>query len=93
MDAGPPMMRRRFTSAIRTWSFSIGPITGADKQVLEAFYTTTLGEGTTPFTWPDENGTTESFRFQQPPAYRQLVAHHVHALKLWMVDVVLEVLP
>ena len=93
VDQGPPKMRRRFTAAVRTWSFTLGPITGAEKATLEAFYTTTLSQGVTPFDWLDETGAAASFRFVAPPRYRCTAGHHVRTLQSWEVAMVLEILP
>lgn len=87
---GPVKMRRRYTSVVRDWNFMLGPIDGGVKAALETFYTSTTSEGTVAFTWTDETGATQTFRFAEPPVYRQVVGHHVHTLKLYEVTVHLE---
>lgn len=92
VDHGPPKMRRRFTAAIRTWSFTI-LVTGTEKDALEYFYTTTLSEGVTAFDWTDESGAAESFRFARPPTFSVVTGHDNPDLRLWEVGVLLEALP
>lgn len=92
VDHGPPKMRRRFTAAYRTWDFSI-LVTGSEKAVLETFYTSTLSQGVTAFDWPDETGTTASFRFVRPPRYTLKVGHNVVGSRLWEVGLTLEQVP
>jgi FtsP/CotA-like multicopper oxidase with cupredoxin domain len=83
-------MRRRYTAVARDWSFTIGPITGTELARLDTFYTTDTAQGSTSFTWVDENGASRSFRFTAPMRYRCIVGHHVPGQRMYEVDVELE---
>jgi len=92
VDHGPPMMRQRFTAAIRLWSCTI-LVTGAEKVTLDYFFGTTLAQGSLSFDWRDENSTAAAFRFVSPPSYRVTKPHNVPALRRWEATLELEILP
>jgi len=73
MDAGPPKMRARYTAVITEHDIPVPFFTKAQWSTLEAFYKTTLANGTLPFDWTDPvTGSSVSFRFLEPPKFSLL---------------------
>ena len=68
-EGGRPQMRRRFTASVR-YQVPVA-FDGAAVQAFNAFYATTLFEGTDPFTWEDPvTDAPASFQFVEPPVFR-----------------------
>lgn len=65
MDAGPSKARRRYTVTTKEFSGSI-VVNEYDREVLENFYVTTLGDGVLRFVMRDPQTLVESeFRFME----------------------------
>lgn len=70
MDAGPPKVRSRYTAGIIEQDLPVVWFTKAQWVLLEAFYVSTLAQGTLPFEWTDPiSGATVNFRFKAPPTF------------------------
>jgi len=68
MDAGPPKLRSKYTANLVEHEMQMDFFTKAQWVLLEAFYVTTLLQGTQPFEWTDPiSGATVNFRFKAPP--------------------------
>jgi len=93
VDFGPPKMRPRYTSATRYWRGTLRQITGVEKTILETWHASTLGHGSLPFDWPDENGATAAFRFVDSLAFRVSRPHADAAKRLYDMPLGLEILP
>ena len=87
METGSPKVRRRFTSAIRTFNVRF-ILTKAQVATLETFYVTTTNYGADAFTF--ENWRTDasvSMRFVDSPSYTAI------STDIWEVSMELEQLP
>lgn len=93
VDAGPPIMRPRFTAAIESWSVKMGPVTGPELSTLLAFYGTTLSQGTLPFAWKDKFGADATFRFATPIKHENAVPNSDPAKRRWTLTFTVEQLP
>ncbi|MEM9681629.1 MAG: hypothetical protein AAF942_00050 [Pseudomonadota bacterium] len=72
MDAGPPLVRRRFTAALRIVEFPM-ILTGAERVIFDDFYKNTLGYGASRFQWVDPvDDSTVQYRFAEPPKWTTL---------------------
>lgn len=92
MDAGPPTTRNRFTAVSRSVSCPI-VLTGAQKATFDAFYRTTLANGSSSFTWEDpSDDSTVSFKFKGYPELT-LFRGGAAAKRLWSGTLELEQLP
>jgi hypothetical protein len=92
MDAGPPKMRRRFTAAVVQYQIPV-IFTGAQKQTFDAFYKTTLLEGSLPFVWDDPvTDAAVSFTFREAPTFR-LDLGGLPNNRIWTATLALERLP
>lgn len=68
MDAGPPKLRSKYTAHIVEHDLPVVYFTKAQWVLLEAFYVTTLQQGTQTFEWTDPiSGATVNYRFKAPP--------------------------
>lgn len=88
MESGPPKMRRRSTADFISTPFSF-LVTTAEKEILDAFYLTTLSK-VLPFDWTDFSVAalpTRAFRFVKAPRYKHLDGN------LWTASIELEQLP
>lgn len=87
MSAGPRKARRRFSAVTRKLNGQV-VLKGADIDVLDAFYGTTLSEGTLTFTMTDpRRGGTVTACFAKPPSYTHLKAD------VSSVDLEIDILP
>lgn len=92
MDAGPPTRRNRFTAVARPVSFPI-TLTGAQLQVFEGFFATTLANGALSFDWVDPvTSGSVSLAFTAPPEWA-LVKGGDAANRLWRAALALEIQP
>lgn len=92
MDAGPAIMRRRFTATVRDFTIPI-LLNGTQRQTLDTFYITTLLEGVLAFEWVDPvDDTTVSFRFVEPIRFTP-IAGGTPADRLWEGTMSLEIVP
>lgn len=67
VDIGPAKVRRRFTAPVDIYQCSIKLIY-SDYLILKNFFDNTLNGGVLPFEYTDPFlGTTQEFRFTQPP--------------------------
>lgn len=67
MDTGPVKVRRRFTTGIRPFRFTI-QMTAAQAATFETFYLTTLQGGSLSFDWVHpRTRVAKVFRFRKPP--------------------------
>ena len=86
-DHGPAKTRRRFTAAPRNVSFTVLG-TSTDASVLDTFFETTTLGGSDSFTMVNpRTGSTDSYRFLEPPMYAP--ASHNH----WRMSCSIEKLP
>lgn len=68
MDAGPDFTRRRFSAVPVTLSITQW-MTGAEVATLDAFFSSTLDEGASTFTWEHpRTGVASTMRFLGPPS-------------------------
>lgn len=67
-DAGIPKIRRRFTSAIKTYRGSV-IMTAEQRDLLEDFFRNTLKDGSLSFEWRHPTQGVQTFRFTpgEPP--------------------------
>lgn len=92
MDAGPALIRNRFTAITQSVDIPI-IITGTQLGIFKTFYRTTLNHGASQFTWNDPtDGSTVTFRFRSPPVWRAIKPGAV-ADRLWQASLSLEILP
>ena len=92
MDAGPALIRNRFTAITKTVNSPIG-LTGTQKATFDTFYRTTLNNGTDSFTWTNPvDDSSVSIRFKAPPKW-QAVRPGTPAQRLWRSVLTLEILP
>jgi hypothetical protein len=87
MDAGPPKVRRRGTSAPRAISLR-QLLTTSEVATLETFYYTTTAGGSLSFMWEHpRTGSSVFMRFTSPPATSYAAPGR------WLASYALEVLP
>ena len=87
-EAGPPRLRRRFTSNWREIQAAIF-CTEAQRLIFENFHHTTLADGVLPFTWVNPlTQAPKTFRFRLPePTYRPLGGGNVIIqMNLWQLN-------
>lgn len=92
MDAGPALVRKRFTSFTQSIAAPI-ILTGAQLATFNTFYRTTLNQGTNSFTWKNPaDDSTVSMRFKKPPVWQSIRSGSPDE-RLWRSTLELEVLP
>ena len=101
-DAGPSIVRRRYSSTTTTFSGALILRENAQKHALDTFFHATLLEGVKSFHFPDPNtgfatGSATSaddplFRFLSPPTYTHL-AGDGSKTRAYRVELALEMLP
>jgi len=92
-DTGPPLMRRRYTSAIRMVEAPL-ILTGAQLAIFDAFYETDLLHGTQRFQWLDfRTDELVQYRFVEPPKWTTLHGDQSPANRRWQATLKLEILP
>jgi len=92
MDAGPALVRNRFTAFTQTINTPI-VLTGAQLATFNTFYRTTLNHGTDPFTWTNPvDDSSVSIRFKSPPKW-QSIRSGLTSVRLWRAVLSLEILP
>lgn len=92
MDAGPPTVRRRYTSYSRSVKVPI-VLTGTQRQTFDTFYWTTLKHGSLSFDWEDPvTDSTVTFRFKKPVSW-SLARGGTAATRIWSGTLDLEILP
>lgn len=89
VDRGPAKVRRVTTAAVRLWSLSLQPLTAAEVNTLDTFFTTTTAGGALPFdmTHPRLGSRTVRFKPNSPPKPDPLGGLY------WRVSLSLEILP
>jgi len=93
MDAGPALVRNRFTAVPRVISTSI-VLTGTQRQTFDTFYRTTLSNGTLSFTWTEPVAdAAATFRFKSNPEWQCIVSSSTPANRIWKATLSLEILP
>jgi len=94
MDAGPVKTRRRFTATSRYLTGTIYLTDQTQRAALDAFFETTLGGGSLPFTKADpRDGTQQSLRFMRPPEYEHRFGDGGSGTDQYRVSLSLEILP
>lgn len=92
MDAGPAIVRRRFTAVYREVVTRI-VLNGTQRQTFDTFFITTLKEGSLPFDWTDPvDDTTVSFRFKEEPEWT-MRRGGTTANRIWEATLSFEILP
>lgn len=92
MDAGPALVRNRFTAVPQPVSIPI-VLNGTQLATFLTFYRTTLNYGTNSFTWiHPQDGSSVSYRFKTPPKW-QSIRSGATADRLWRSVLNLEILP
>lgn len=92
MDAGPSLIRNRFSAVPRPISVPI-TLTGAQKQIFDTFMRTTLNHATNSFTWTDPVTDEEvTYRFKTKPVWT-VICPGTTATRLWSATLNLEILP
>ena len=92
MDAGPALVRNRFTAFTQSTNSPI-VFTGTQLATFNTFYRTTLNHGTDSFTWTNPvDDSSISIRFKSPPKW-QSVKSGIPAERLWRAVLSLEILP
>jgi len=93
-DAGPAIVRRRFSATPINLSWTIPALTGAQVQALEAFYIVDLQEGSLRVDLPDVvTGLTVECRFLTPPRFSGLVPNPNATERMWRAQLELEIMP
>lgn len=92
VDAGPDLVRRRYTRRKRRFVASV-VMPGATLKALVAWHRDTLKDGTLTFTWQDPVTDLDAeLRFTGPPTYSIRVGGTADD-RLWNVTLPLEVIP
>lgn len=92
MDAGPALVRNRFTAVPQPINTPI-ILTGTQLVTFNTFYRTTLNRGTNPFTWTNPtDDSSVSMRFKSPPKW-QSIKSGLASQRLWRAVLSLEILP
>lgn len=90
VDSGPPIVRRRFTAAVRTLTIPMR-FTNAERATFDTFFNTTLAGGSLSFNWLDPvTDALVAMRFVEPPEF---TGEDGGAFKYWTATFVMEILP
>ena len=93
-DAGPAIVRRRYTAVPSVLSWTIPVLSGTQAQALEAFYETDLEEGALRFDMVDPlTKTVREMRFLTPPRGTCFEPNPDASLRRWRYELDLEILP
>lgn len=93
VDAGPAIVRRRFTAAPQPIAGSL-KMTRAQLALFYSFYVDTIGGGSLAFEWKHpRTAVTQDFRFTAPPAVRPYSPRFDDATDYWTVSMALETVP
>lgn len=91
MDAGPALMRRRFTAYTQSCEVPI-ILTGAQYVIFNTFYRTTLSQGVNTFTWKNPvDDSSVTFRFKTPPKWTSIKSGAA-ADRMWQSTLDLEII-
>lgn len=92
MDAGPALVRKRFTAFTQTVETPI-VLTGTELAAFNTFYRVTLNQGADSFTWTDpQTDSSVTFRFKSAPKWQCIKSGPV-ASREWKATLSLEILP
>lgn len=92
MDAGPALVRNRFTAATRKIETPM-VLTGEQLVIFNTFYRTTLNNGANSFTWTDPvSDDSVTYRFKSPPVWQSVESGSPSA-RIWQATLSLEILP
>jgi len=84
MEAGPPKIRRRFTTNWRQFQATI-KVDGTGRALFDTFYRETLGGGTLPFDWVHPaTRAAATFRFRLPPPQIAAVTGDLYTISFAM---------
>lgn len=95
VDAGPALVRRRYTAAVRNVDIPI-TLTNTERVIFDAFYIDDLEEGSLSFVWTDPvTGDAATFRFRTDdgPQFQTAVGGEDDGIKRWDATLALEILP
>lgn len=95
MDAGPPIVRRRFTVAVRNVDFPM-TFTNTERALFDTWYETVIDEGVLSFLFPDpvtDALVAMRFRENEGPDFSADVGADNDDERRWSVVLPLEILP